>query len=260
VTVNGDISIAAQGTNDAAGGVKSRAAIDFSRVSSIDLGDVLIEAAAVGEGGGLAVASALANIPAEGFSLHTAFPGNLTVGALTDRASAINYGGGSAKALAKVNAQAARSLDLAGDVQVSANAQIIGGVGSTGTASANAVFAILASGNIMIDGNVGVAAHAAGALVNLADANLVILANQTTGSIFINGRLTDLATASAASDHAIATLKMNALSITSGGELGLGDPVVRARAGTAVAEWLVDSSGTAASDGAFVRVNIPPGF
>ena len=53
---------------------------------------------------------------------------------------------------------------------------------------------------------------------------------------------------------------MDARNITSGGELGLGDPIVRAKAGGAVAEWLVDSSGTAASDGAFVRVNIPPGF
>lgn len=159
-----------------------------------------------------------------------------------------------------MNAQAVGQLDLAGDVQVSANALVIGGGGSTGVASANAPLALLSSGNIMIDGNVAVAAHAAGALVNLADADVVIVANQTTGSIFINGQLTDLATASAASDHAIATLKMNAHSITSGGELGLGDPVVRARAGNAVAEWSMDSSGTAASDGAFVRVNIPPGF
>ena len=146
-------------SNDAAGGVKSRAAIDFSRVSSIDLGDVLIDAAAVGEGGGLAVASALANIPAEGNSFFS-IPGNRTVGALTDRASAINFGGGSAKALANVNAQAVGQLDLAGDVQVSANALVIGGVGSAGTASANAALAILSSGNIMIHGDVGVAARA----------------------------------------------------------------------------------------------------
>ena len=117
VTVVGDISITAQGTNDAAGGVKSRAAIDFSRVSSIDLGDVLIDAAAVGQGGGLAEASALANTPAEGNS-GFGIPGNLTMGVLTDRASAINSGGGSAKALANVNAQAVSQLDLAGDVQV----------------------------------------------------------------------------------------------------------------------------------------------
>ena len=88
----------------------------------------------------------------------------------------------------------------------------------------------------------------------------MILANLTTGSIFINGRVTDLATASGGSDHALAVLKMGARNITSGGELGLGDQIVRAKAGSAVAEWLVDSSGTAASDGAFVRVNIPPGF
>ena len=103
-----------------------------------------------------------------------------------------------------------------------------------------------------------VSAHAAGALVNLADANHHSRQSDDRQHLYPGDH--GLATASAASDHAIATLKMNAHSITSGGELGLGDPIVRARAGNAVAEWVIDSSGTAASDGAFVRVNIPPGF
>ena len=131
---------------------------------------------------------------------------------------------------------------------------------SSGIASANAALAMLSSGNIAVDGDIEVLGRAIGALVDTVEVNTMITANLTTGSIFINGRVSDLATASGGSDHALAVLKMDARNITSGGELGLGDPIVRAKAGSAVAEWLVDSSGTAASDGAFVRVNIPPGF
>ena len=269
VAVDGDISVIVHATNDADGEARSRAAVDISGVvfsdqipgASVHIANLLVDALASERGAGAASASALTDIRAQlgsGSLGHSGY-GNIATGALTDRASAVSLGGGTAKALADVTLQAARQVQVGGDILVSANAQFIGGSGG-GAASANAALAILSSGNVTIDGNVEVLSRATGASVDAAEANTLILANLTTGSIFINGRVTDLATASGGSDHALAVLKMDARNITSGGELGLGDPIVRAKAGSAVAEWLVDSSGTAASDGAFVRVNIPPGF
>jgi hypothetical protein len=267
VTVDGDISVIAHATNDADSEARSRAALDIMGTASatfrlprasVHVGDVLVEALADEQGAGAASAAALTDIRAQRFLVGSG-SGDVTIGSLTDKASAVSLGGGTAKALADVTLQATLQLHVNGNIHASANAQR-GGQASSGIASANAALAILSSGNIAVDGDIEVLGRATGALVDTVEVNTMITANLTTGSIFINGRVSDLATASGGSDHALAVLMMDARNITSGGELGLGDPIVRAKAGTAVAEWLVDSSGTAASDGAFVRVNIPPGF
>ena len=104
VTVDGDISIIAHGTNEVDGVTQSRAQINFSApsgavASSIHLSNVLLEAVAKEQGSGAALASASADIQAAK-SAFLVSPGNLSIGSLTDRANASNLGSGPAKAIA----------------------------------------------------------------------------------------------------------------------------------------------------------------
>ena len=267
ITVTGDIAIIANAENAVDGNAISRAALDVIASGSneiVQLGNVLVDASASEQAIGLASALAVRNIQTPLPSLSgTSFSGvrEIRIGSLVDRASAINFGGGTVRALASANLQAGGALHVGGGIRDAANALLLsGGAMTDAIASACAVLAVLSSGDITIAGDIEASGHAAGAAVDVARANTVITANLTSGSVFVNGQITGFATASGGSNHASAVLKMDAHGITSGGELGLGDPIMRARAGSAVAEWLVDSSGTAASGGAFVRVNIPPGF
>ena len=98
--------------------------------ASVHIANVLVDALASERGAGAASASALTDIRAQ-FGSGSGHSGsyNIAMGALTERASAVSLGGGTAKALADVTLQAARQVQVGGDILVSANAQFIGGSG-----------------------------------------------------------------------------------------------------------------------------------
>jgi hypothetical protein len=79
---------------------------------------------------------------------------------LTEIASANNWGGGSAKALANAASRAPKSLDVGGDILVTANAHDFSGAAAT----ANAGLALKAigfgTGVVTVDGDISVIVHA----------------------------------------------------------------------------------------------------
>ena len=84
------------------------------------------------------------------------------IGSVTDMAIARNWDGGSAKALANVAVIGVRSVDIAGNIVVAANADDFSGA----AASANAGLALKAggpnfgSGAVTVTGDISVIAHA----------------------------------------------------------------------------------------------------
>ena len=122
-----------------------------------DFGKIDDQARASDHGTGDAVASALTNLGASGGSFGG---GNVTIGSLTEIASANNWGGGSAKALANAASRAPRALDVGGDIVVTANAHDFSGSAAT----ANAGLALKArgfgTGLVAVDGDISVIVHA----------------------------------------------------------------------------------------------------
>ena len=121
------------------------------------LGKIDVQARASDHGTGDAVASALTDQGASGGSFGHA---DVTIGSLTEIASANNWGGGSAKALANAASRAPRSLDVGGDILVTANAHDFSGAAAT----ANAGLALKARGSgtglVAVDGDISVIVHA----------------------------------------------------------------------------------------------------
>jgi filamentous hemagglutinin family protein len=180
----GDISLISRATNDHDGEARSRAAVAIGTVanaSSIHIANLVVDALASERGVGAASATALTDIRAQ---LGSSGNGNITMGALTDRASANNMGGGPAKAIANVTLQAAGALQVAGPIIVLANANNLGSGNLDAIADVD-----LTGNNVTVAGNVVVQAAIAGRVAHtaLADANLVL---DAASAVEINGNVT----------------------------------------------------------------------
>src|SRR5262249_1378553 len=142
VTIDGDISVISRAINDADGEARSKAAADLnvpngSVASSIHIGNALVDALASERGAGLASASALADLKAQpGLEFAQSGVGDITIGSLVDRASAVSLGGGKAAALSDATLRASGNLQVAGPISALANADDPGPGNFTVTASA----------------------------------------------------------------------------------------------------------------------------
>ncbi len=154
VGINGDISVIGRATNDVDGQARSKAAINFGGsngllASSIHIANVLVDALASERGAGAASASAVTDIRAQ-IGSRFGVPsgnGNIAMGSLVDRASAVSLGGGAVKALADATLQASGALHVGGPIAISADAHNSGdGPAPAGgiAASANADLSLVA--------------------------------------------------------------------------------------------------------------------
>ena len=223
IGVHGDISVISRATNDHDGDARSRAAVAVGptarvNASSIHIANLLVDALASERGVGAASASALTDIRAQlgSGSFGHSGNGNIAMGALTDRASANNMGGGPAKAIANVTSPR-QPVHCKSPVPiiVLANANNLGSVNLDAIADVD-----LTGNNVTVAGNVVVQAAIAGRVAHsaLADANLLLTA---ASAVQINGNvdvaaLANLSSADVVAAHAVTELGGNDVTVNGG--------------------------------------------
>jgi len=195
--INGNVAVAALADLSSADLVAAHAMTDVGGNNVTVSGDVNVEALASDRGSGNAVASALVNIHGSGS------PANVNLSSVVDRASANVGGGGPAKSLADVTIQS-RLVQVAGAIDVSANAHNFGAGPMTALNGQGAAGGALATASLDAHGaNLGINAvqiqahandHGAGDAVAAALTNLAAAAAGSSGHLSV-GSLTDIASA-----------------------------------------------------------------